>query len=956
MVNATTTEACWTIVGFEERAEQSSIPALQKALEKGNEQVKIDTMKTVLGLMMNGDPLPQLMMTVIRFVLPSKSKTLKKLLLVYWELCPKHEADGKLKHEMILVCNYIMNDLQSANEYVRGMTLKFLCRVRDAEILESLIPSVRAGLTHRHAYVRRNTIQAIYAISRMHEHLIPDAAELVHEYLLQENDMACRRNGLLMLVNCDVARAVSYVATIYPQIATFDENLKLAVIELVRKDSLLNLAAKGRYIALIVSMLESSSAAVKFEAAAVLMTLTNSSMAMKEVARCYVDLAIKESDNNIKLIVLQRLKDFKRDHPKILAELSMDILRVLSSADVEVCRRAINIVLDILSGRTVTEVVNFLKKELSKTNDPRSEKTAEYRQLLIHAIHQCAAKHPEVASTVIHVLMEFLNESSGTAALDVITFVREVVERNPHLRTNIVESLLGNFMEMKSGKVLRGALWIVGEYCTEIDLIKHAFKAIGESIGELPIVAVEQRLHDEKFSGMETIPSPSTVKADSALANAPGGSTRKKILSDGSYAAEAAISIVSPSATANADNRPPLRHLIMNGDYFLATVLCSTLTKMVLRLCENQSGGNVLNSLRAQAMLIMTSIIRVGQTSFATAIIDEDSMDRINSCLRACANLDVKMMEIFTKYTREVFSKMIQHGDTESAKKNASSKKSNFVPVDQLINFPMIKASGAEVDRNDAIIQDLKRARGASDFKKILTNKLNRIVQLTGFSDPVYAEAFVDVHQYDILLDILIVNQTTETLQNLNVEFGIVGDLKLVERPVPRNMGPQSFHSIKANIKVSSTETGVIFGNIVYDSGSEARVIVLNDIRIDIMDYINPSACPETQFRQMWAEFEWENKIVVNTNITDLKEFLNHILKNTNMGCLTPEAALEGDCGFLAANMYAKSIFGEDAVGNVALEMTENGTIAGHIRIRSKTQGIALSLGDKISATQKSKV
>jgi coatomer subunit beta len=42
--------------------------------------------------------------------------------------------------------NYIMNDLQSPNEYVRGMTLKFLTRIHDPEILESLIPSVRNGL------------------------------------------------------------------------------------------------------------------------------------------------------------------------------------------------------------------------------------------------------------------------------------------------------------------------------------------------------------------------------------------------------------------------------------------------------------------------------------------------------------------------------------------------------------------------------------------------------------------------------------------------------------------------------------------------------------------------------------------------------------------------------------------------------------------------------------------
>jgi len=67
----------------------------------------------------------------------------------------------------------------------------------------------------------------------------------------------------------------------------------------------------------------------------------------------------------------------------------------------------------------------------------------------------------------------------------------------------------------------------------------------------------------------------------------------------------------------------------------------------------------------------------------------------------------------------------------------------------------------------------------------------------------------------------------------------------------------------RANIKVSSTETGAIFGNIVYESTAYAdrSVVVLNDIHIDIMDYISPASCPDVQFRSMWAEFEWENKV-----------------------------------------------------------------------------------------------
>ena len=62
-------------------------------------------------------------------------------------------------------------------------------------------------------------------------------------------------------------------------------------------------------------------------------------------------------------------------------------------------------------------------------------------------------------------------------------------------------------------------------------------------------------------------------------------------------------------------------------------------------------------------------------------------------------------------------------------------------------------------------------------------HRVVQVTQLTGFSDPVYAEAYVNVNQYDIVLDVLIVNQTRDTLQACTLELATLGDLKLVEKP-----------------------------------------------------------------------------------------------------------------------------------------------------------------------------
>jgi hypothetical protein len=69
---------------------------------------------------------------------------------------------------------------------------------------------------------------------------------------------------------------------------------------------------------------------------------------------------------------------------------------------------------------------------------------------------------------------------------------------------------------------------------------------------------------------------------------------------------------------------------------------------------------------------------------------------------------------------------------------------------------------------------------------------------------------------------------------------------------------------------------------------------------------------------------------------------------------LLSQNELQGS-NFLAANLYARSVFGEDALVSVSVEKKEDsdGKLGGYIRIRSKTQGIALSLGDRITSVQR---
>eukprot|EP01068_Selenidium_serpulae_P002825 Selendium_serpulae@DN2696_c0_g1_i3.p1 len=274
----------------------------------------------------------------------------------------------------------------------------------------------------------------------------------------------------------------------------------------------------------------------------------------------------------------------------------------------------------------------------------------------------------------------------------------------------------------------------------------------------------------------------------------------------------------------------------------------------------------------------------------------------------------------------------------------------------------------------------------AKDPKGSLFQKrLEKVQQMTGLADPVYVEAFVQVHQFDLVVELLVINRTKETLQNVNAELSTHGDLKLVDRPAAVTLAGGESTAMFASIKVQSTETGIIFGHVTYDkrSAADKECLVLNELHIDLLDYIQRSWIGEVQFRTMWSEFEWENKISINTELTDVVEFLDHIMRNTNMTLVRkdgrPPAAASGVATtasapaqsgldgvrdlallrnvasqhFFTVNLYSKSIFGEDALSNVSIEKLENGKLAGSVRIRSRTQGIALSLGDRITNVQR---
>ncbi|GFS44612.1 coatomer, beta subunit [Actinidia rufa] len=756
------------------------------------------------------------------------------------------------------------------NEYIRGVTLRFLCRLNEVEIMEPLIPSVLANLEHRHPFIRRNAILAVMSIYKLPqgEQLLVDAPEMIEKALSTEQDQSSKRNAFLMLFNCAQDRAISYLLTHVDRVSEWGELLQMVVLDLIRKVCRTNKGEKGRYIKIIISLLNAPSSAVIYECAGTLVSLSSAPTAIRAAANTYCQLLLSQSDNNVKLIVLDRLNELKSSHGEIMVDLIMDVLRALSSPNLDIRRKTLDIVLELITPKNVSEVVQTLKKEVVKTQSGELEKDGEYRQMLIQAIHYCAIKFPEVASTVVHLLMDFLGDSNVASAMDVVVFVREIIESNPKLRVSIITRLLDTFYQIRAARVCSCALWIVGEYCLSLSEVESGISTIKQCLGDLPF-------YSETEEGESTDSSKKSQQVNTITVS----SRRPAILADGTYATQSAASETAfspPTIVQGTLASGNLRSLLLTGDFFLGAVVACTLTKLVLRLEEVQPSKVEVNKGSTEALLIMVSMLQLGQSSFLPHPIDNDSYDRVILCIRLLCNTGDEVRKIWLQSCRESFVKMLSDKQLRETEEIKAKAQISHAQPDDLIDFYHLKSRKgmSQLELEDEVQDDLKRATGEFIKDGHDANKLNRIIQLTGFSDPVLCRGL-------------------------------------------------------------------------------CYFIVLNDIHIDIMDYISPAVCSDAAFRTMWAEFEWENKVAVNSVIQDEKQFLNHIIKSTNMKCLTAPSALDGDCGFLAANLYAKSAFAEDALVNVSIEKQADGKLSGYIRIRSKTQGIALSLGDKITLKQK---
>lgn len=189
-------------------------------------------------------------------------------------------------------------------------------------------------------------------------------------------------------------------------------------------------------------------------------------------------------------------------------------------------------------------------------------------------------------------------------------------------------------------------------------------------------------------------------------------------------------------------------------------------------------------------------------------------------------------------------------------------------------------------------------------LQKFLNSQFEKrnIMQLTGLNDPIYVEAELIFKRYEIILDLLFINQTENFLQNMTFEFytskNIVkkNDLKL------QCMKGRSIVSDKIRFDVLDSYSGFISGSVTFkfplDKNLSLCTLNFNDIKTDVLDNLEKKDMTEDEFKNNWKKMEWENVYINKINYTDIEKIFNvfcKYLKGTLINIIKNDFLLVGN-------------------------------------------------------------
>eukprot|EP00375_Theileria_parva_P003525 XP_766208.1 coatomer beta subunit [Theileria parva strain Muguga] len=889
---------------------EGTLSSVKKNLENNSLSKKTKAMEDILLMHLRGMDVSSLFMDIIRFAVPSTDHRMKRLVYLFFQTFNMCKKDGTPRDEVILVCNGLRNDLCSPNEYVRGSVLRLLSNLTIFNIIQPLIPSIISNVEHREPYVYRNALLCLTNISeRFGSDLVTSSFKTVENFITSCDDVFGTVRAYKLLESCNLDLCIQFILAIESNLLSLSPLIHLSILGSFEKLSSVNDQIAQMMMRILTLLLQfSNNNSVLFYSSNLLLKYNHQLTNMEDLGiccKCLIKVLLNESDLNVKMLVLDKLRMIHRSSQNILENFVNDLLKGLSVTNLMITRKILSLVLSVCNKSNINTILENLLRNFVKELNYSCDIITQYRSTLLQCLFQLTHSFAPQLLSVFTDLLPFLNSTeviSTQISLLLYHTIRGFTRGNirnigGNTVENSVEKVLSELVIAVDGikykEVLINCLYIIGEYSTQFSFINKCYQILTESPVE-------------------------TAAADAAAG------VVSVILEDGSYS----------SKYSNKEHSDGFNKLLLHHkDILLYNTLSTTILKLIHKLTLDEE---MVRYVSRSCVIVIRLMELLDNNVYHT------------KRLKMVLTLLLGLLKDTQKYTKLVQTYLIltcQPFNTHSEDRSNCDK----FDVEMCLNdfFPT-----QQKEQED---EELKLLNDLSNYHKIH--------QFTSLTDPLYVEGYIKLIGNKLYFNMLIENKSTEVLQNITLDLSTGTHMQLATSRKLITLSPRQQVKTQVKFRIDSSTDETVYGYVYYSTSSTIllQCLSFNPIHISLYDFIQRNKISGAQFRTFWNDFQWENVIKLCDVRVTPTQLLNSLLNYTHMSIITDdtefgistdlsteEERVEEDLGeigmkllnesFLSINLFLKTIFDEEAIANLSLVKRPNNTYSGCFRIRSREQ------------------
>ncbi|XP_029197228.2 AP-3 complex subunit beta-2-like [Acropora millepora] len=499
---------------------------LKTMLDSSKDNLKLDAMKRMIGMMADGRDISDLFAAVVKNVV-SKNVEVKKLVYLYLVRYAEEQQDLAL-----LSISTFQKGLKDPNQLIRGSALRVLSSIRVPVIAPIMMLAIKEGVSDMSPYVRKTAAHAIpklYSLDpeqkdyliEVIEKLLKDKTTLVAGSAVMAFEEVCpERIDLIhknyrklcnLLIDIDEwgQVAVIHMLTRYARTQFLDPNKEPLSEEFYPKsdnseesensDDEENPPKKQTYVMdpdhrlLLRSckpLLQSRNSAVVMAVARVYHHLAPENE-IGLVARSLVRLL--RSHREVQTVVLSNIATMSA-FSKGMFEPYLKGFFVHSNDPTHICLLKLEIMTNIAGETSIGTILREFQSYISSADK-------QFVASTIQAIGRCASNISEVTDTCLAGLVRLLSNRDEVVVAESVVVIKKLLQLKPKGNSDIIMHMAKLVDSITVPMARASILWLLGEYCERVpkvapDVLRKMAKSFGseEDIVKLQILNLGAKL------------------------------------------------------------------------------------------------------------------------------------------------------------------------------------------------------------------------------------------------------------------------------------------------------------------------------------------------------------------------------------------------------------------------------------------------------------------------------